>query len=106
MALFDFLKQNKIDYGVDEYAQTPGAVLLDVRTPDEFRKGRIPGSTNVPLQAIDVVEDVVEDKNIPLFVYCHSGARCTRAVGALMQMGFTNVKNLGGFAGYTGAVEV
>lgn len=105
MGLFDFLKPNRIDHGVDEYAATPGAVLLDVRTPDEFRKGRIPGSTNVPLQSIDIVEDVVENKNVPLFVYCHSGARSTRAVGALMDMGFKNVKNLGGIAAYTGRVE-
>ena len=60
MALFDFLRP-RIDHGVDEYIQTPGAVLLDVRSPDEFRKGRIPGSTNVPLQSIDIVEDVVEN---------------------------------------------
>ena len=45
MALFDFFKNTRIDQGMIEYAQTPGAVLLDVRSPDEFRKGRIPGST-------------------------------------------------------------
>ena len=105
MALFGLLKSNKIDSGVSEYAATPGAVLLDVRSPDAFRRGRIPGSTNVPLQRIDVVEDVVEDKNIPLFVYCHSGAWSTRAVGALMDMGFKNVKNIGGIASYTGRME-
>lgn len=105
MALFNLFKP-RIDHGVDEYAATPGAVLLDVRSPDEFRRGRIPGSTNVPLQSIDVVEDVVENKDVPLFVYCHSGARSSRAVGALMDMGFTNVRNLGGIAAYTGRVEV
>ena len=105
MALFDLFRP-KIDSGVCEYIATPGAVLLDVRTPAEFRKGRIPGSTNVPLQSIDIVEDVVEDKDVPLFVYCHSGARSARAVGELMQMGFKNVKNLGGIASYTGAIDV
>ena len=105
MALFDFFRP-KIDSGVEEYAATPGAVLLDVRSPGEFRRGRIPGSTNVPLQNIDVVEDVIADKQVPLFVYCHSGSRSSRAVGALMDMGFTNVRNLGGIAAYTGAVEV
>lgn len=105
MVLFDYFK-NKIDNGMDEYAATPGAVLLDVRTPAEFRKGRIPGSTNVPLHNIDIVEDVVQNKDVPLFVYCHSGARSARAVGELMQMGFRNVKNLGGIAAYTGRVEV
>lgn len=105
MAFLDVLKLNKIDRGVNEYTETPGAVLLDVRTPDEFRKGRIPGSTNVPLQTIDVVDIVVKDRNVPLFVYCHSGSRSTRAVGALLDMGFKNVRNLGGIATYTGAME-
>lgn len=105
MSLLNLFKP-RIDSGVCEYIATPGAVLLDVRTPEEFRKGRIPGSTNVPLQCIDVVEDVVEDKNVPLFVYCHSGSRSSRAVGALMDMGFKNVKNLGGIAAYTGRVEI
>lgn len=105
MSLLNFFK-SRIDSGVCEYIATPGAVLLDVRTPEEFRKGRIPGSTNVPLQRIDVVEDVVEDKNVPLFVYCYSGSRSSRAVGALMDMGFKNVKNLGGIAAYTGRVEI
>ena len=105
MSLLNFLKSSKIDSGVSEFAATPGAVLLDVRSPDAFRRGRIPGSTNVPLQRIDVVDVVVEDKNIPLFVYCHSGACSSRAVGALMDMGFKNVKNIGGIATYTGRVE-
>lgn len=52
MGLFDFLKGPDIQQGVREYGETPGAVLLDVRTPQEFREGHIPGSRNVPLQSL------------------------------------------------------
>ena len=44
MALFDFLKSNDINEGVKEYEGVAGAVLLDVRTPQEYREGHIPGS--------------------------------------------------------------
>ena len=83
----------------------PGAVLLDVRTPQEHREGHIPGSRNVPLQALDKVAGVVADQDTPLFVYCHSGSRSSQAVSALQRMGYTNVKNIGGIAAYAGKVE-
>ena len=44
MGFFDFLKQPDINKGVMEYHKTNGAVLLDVRTPQEYREGHITGS--------------------------------------------------------------
>ena len=52
MGFFDLFQQADIDQGVKEYLATPGAVLLDVRTSEEYRDGHIPGSKNVPLQEI------------------------------------------------------
>lgn len=56
MGFLDFLKRPGIDQGVEEYQTVPGAVLLDVRTREEYREGRIPGSKNVPLQEIEQVQ--------------------------------------------------
>ena len=105
MGFFDFLKQPDINQGVKEYTATPGAVLLDVRTPQEYSEGHIPGSINVPLQTLDKVRSVVENKDTELFVYCYSGARSRQAAAALGQMGYTNVRNIGGIAAYQGEVE-
>ena len=105
MGFFDFLKEPDISQGVKEYQATPGAVLLDVRTPEEYRDGHISGSKNVPLQSLDKVTDFVNHQDTPLFVYCHSGARSSRAASALRRMGYTNVKNIGGIAAYAGKVE-
>ena len=105
MGFFDFLKQPDINKGVMEYRNTDGAVLLDVRTPQEYREGHIPGSKNVPLQTIDKVDAVVENKDTALYVYCHSGARSRQAVSYLQHMGYTNVNNIGGIAAYRGKVE-
>lgn len=105
MGIFDFFKQPDINQGVQEYKNTAGAVLLDVRSPQEYREGHIPGSQNVPLQQLDKVEEVTENKDTVLYVYCHSGARSRQTVSLLKHMGYTNVHNIGGIAAYSGKVE-
>ena len=80
-------------------------MLLDVRTPEEYRSGHIPGSKNIPLQTIDRVGSVAENKDTALYVYCQTGARSRQAVGLLKQIGYTNVNNIGGIAAYAGKVE-
>lgn len=105
MGFFDFWKQPDINQGVENYQKDPDAVLLDVRTPQEYREGHIPGSKNVPLQTIDKVKSVAENKDTVLYVYCHSGSRSRQAVSQLQHMGYTNVNNIGGIAAYSGKVE-
>ena len=105
MGFFDFLKGPDISQGVKEYQATPGAVLLDVRTLEEYREGHIPGSKNVPLQSLDKVTGLVNHQDTPMFAYCYSGARSAQAVSALQRMGYTNIKNIGGIAAYAGKVE-
>lgn len=105
MGIFDFFKQPDINQGVQEFKNAAGTVLLDVRTPQEYREGHIPGSQNVPLQQLDKVEEVTENKDTVLYVYCHSGARSRQAVSLLKHMGYTNVHNIGGIAAYSGKVE-
>ena len=86
MSFFDFLKGPDINQGVKEYSTTDGAVLLDVRTPDEYRQGHIPGSKNVPLQSIDKVAGMIDNKATPIFVHCLSGARSRQAAAVLQQL--------------------
>ena len=78
MGFFDFFKQSNINQGIEEYKRTAGAVLLDVRTPQEYQEGHIPESKNVPLQQLDNIASVAKNKDIPLFVYVipvHEAAR-------------------------------
>ena len=105
MGFFDFLKQPDINKGVADFRNTEGAILVDVRTPQEYRDGHISGSKNVPLQTIDKISSVADNKNIPLFVYCYSGGRSRQAAAMLQHMGYTNVQNIGGITAYSGKVE-
>ena len=105
MEFLNFPASETINEGIKEYRKTPGAMLIDVRMPEEYMEGRIPGSKNIPLPSIHEISSLADDYDLPLFVYCHSGARSSRAVYALKAMGYTNVKNLGGITAYLGKVE-
>jgi len=91
--------------GVEQFRNTPGAVLVDVRTPEEYAQGHLPGSINIPIQNIIRVEQILPDKEPPLFVYCQSGARSRRAAAFLEKLGYESVSNLGGISGYSGELE-
>jgi len=105
MGPFDFMKQPDINQGVKDFHNSPGAILLDVRTPQEYRSGHIPGSKNIPLQTIDKIDTITKDKDTVLYVYCQSGARSQQATNMLKRMGYTNAINIGGIAAYSGKVE-
>lgn len=104
MRLFTFFSAPDINSGVAEYKSTDGAVLLDVRTEEEYRGGHIDGSINLPLDRITRIESVVKDKTAPLYVHCFSGSRSRQAVSYLKQMGYTNAMNIGGVSRCRGKV--
>ena len=104
MGIFDFLKAPDINQGIETYRATPGAVLLDVRTPQEYQTGHISGSQNFPLQMLRQSGASIGDLNTPVFIYCQSGARSRQALVILKQMGYHNCQNIGGICSYKGKV--
>ncbi|MGP1376981.1 MAG: rhodanese-like domain-containing protein [Bulleidia sp.] len=105
--MFKFLRSitPDINQGIREWKDTPGALLLDVREADEYAAGHVPHAQNRPLSRLETIETEITDKQIPLFVYCHSGARSGQAVKYLTEHGYAKVKNIGGIMKYTGEVE-
>lgn len=72
-----------------------GGIVIDVREPDEYREGHVPGATSVPLAS---VPESVESfrKAVPVYVICMSGGRSMRACEFLHAAGVTNVVNVAG----------
>ena len=103
MGLFDKLfNRTDINAAVEEYRATPGAFLIDVRTGPEYEAGHIEGAINVPLVSIHYIVNHVRDIEAPVYVYCQSGARSGQAASMIREMGFKNVKNVGGVNRYKG----
>jgi rhodanese-related sulfurtransferase len=73
----------------------PGAYLLDVREPDEWTAGHVPGAHHVPMMEIPArMADVPQDGDV--VVVCRSGGRSGQVVSYLLGNGWDNVRNLDG----------
>ena len=72
-----------------------GARLVDVRTPDEFAAGHLPGAINVPLAELGQRMVELEPKDGALVLYCRSGNRSGQAKAQLERAGFTTLHDLG-----------
>jgi phage shock protein E len=75
-------------------------VMLDVRTPEEYAQGHIPGVTLIPLDQVEArLAEIPKDKTV--IVTCRSGNRSAQAAQLLREKGYENVHNmLGGFAAW------
>jgi phage shock protein E len=70
-------------------------LLVDVRTPEEYAAGHIPGAVNIPLQSLSERMDEISGDQ-PVVLYCQSGNRSAQAVELLDAAGYTNLYDLGG----------
>lgn len=75
-----------------------GAVVIDVRTPEEFASGHLADARNIDVQADSFRAEVDQlDRDGTYVLYCRSGARAGAAGEMMLEMGFTDVANAGGF---------
>ncbi|HEV3264553.1 MAG TPA: molybdopterin-synthase adenylyltransferase MoeB [Acidimicrobiales bacterium] len=75
------------------------AVVLDVREPDEYEQGALPGAVHIPRGTLETsVEGRIPDKSSHLVVYCAGGTRSAFAAKTLQELGYTDVSSvIGGF---------
>lgn len=72
-----------------------GVTVIDVRTPQEYQKGHIQGSSNIPLDRIHKeILSVVPDKKTTVYLYCLSGSRSSVAVSRLEKLGYGHIFDL------------
>ena len=83
-----------------------GYIILDVRTQEEYDQGHIPGAILISHEEIaEKAEDVLTDKDQLILVYCRSGRRSKIAAEALVELGYTNIKEFGGIIDWPYEVE-
>ena len=96
-------RQISMDEAVTMMEEESGYIILDVRTPEEFRERHIPNAINIPNETIGS-EDIQElpDKDQLILVYCRSGNRSKQASGKLAELGYTNIVEIGGINDWIG----
>ena len=100
-----------IDLNAEQFGETfkntPGAILLDVRTPEEFESGHLPGALNINIMGHEFHEQIEDlDREREYFVYCKAGGRSSNACRYMETQGFSKLHNLvGGITAWNGDVE-
>ena len=95
-----------MDEALEMMNKESGYIILDVRRPDEYAEGRIPGAINVPNEEIGTTEiPELPDKSQLILVYCRSGRRSKEASEKLVKLGYTNIVEFGGILDYKGEIE-
>jgi phage shock protein E len=92
---FVFGRGREIQGGDARRLVAGGARLLDVRSPDEYARGHLPGAVNIPVQELDRRMAEVGPQDGEVILYCRSGSRSARATELLRRHGFNKVHNLG-----------
>ena len=73
-------------------------IWIDVRSPSEFADGHVAGAVNIPVERLtQQIANISTDKTAPINLYCRSGRRAESAYNKLLEMGYQNVVNHGGF---------
>ena len=99
-------RQISMDEAVKMMKDEKNYIILDVRRPDEYADGHIPGAINVPNEEIGTAEITeLPDKSQLILVYCRSGRRSKEASEKLVKLGYTNIVEFGGIQDYEGKIE-
>ena len=88
-----------------EIEDNPNIIIVDVRTPEEYKKGHIPGAMNIPVETPQLITEKIPDKNETIFVYCLSGGRNQRASELFADMGYGHITDIGGILFWRGNLE-
>ncbi|SFS58345.1 Rhodanese-related sulfurtransferase [Succinivibrio dextrinosolvens] len=85
--------------------RSDGHIILDVRRPDEYSRGHIPGAILIPNETIGATPpDELKDLNQIILVYCRSGNRSKQAAAKLAAMGYSQIYEFGGINTWTGEI--
>jgi rhodanese-related sulfurtransferase len=95
--MFETISKEKAKALIEEKKNDVKFQIIDVRTPDEFRAGALPGAKNIDIYNQSFREELNKlDKDGTYLLYCRSGARSSSAMEIMRQLGFKEVCDLGG----------
>ena len=97
-----FSSKESIDY---RQKMEEGAIIVDVRTPEEFNRGHIDNSINIPLHLLEESLSLLKNKNQTIITCCASGMRSERAKRILKKEGYQAIHNGGGWSSLQSKIQ-
>lgn len=83
----------------NQLSEDESIILVDVRELSEYQEGHIEGAILLPVGKIDELAlETLPDKEAVIYVYCRSGNRSKTAANKLIELGYTNVFDIGGIS--------
>lgn len=89
-----FFRSEKTDLQFEEAMEIykkNNAILIDVRTPEEYEEKHLPGAINIPIYEVENIENQISDKDTVILLYCKTGKRSKIVKSILLQNGYKNV---------------
>lgn len=104
MSLFKSISSTQAEKLIEDSSDL---IIIDVRRYSEYKQGKIPNAINIPVEELEwEIEDLKENIDKPILVYCKAGHKSALACQMLEEEGFNNLYNLGqGILGYKGDME-
>ena len=107
--MFNLFKKNyfvlSMSKAKENIENDPSIIIIDVRTPAEFKSGHIPKAVNIALDQVDKIKSLFKNMDAIVYVYCLSGARSSQACNYFSKIGYTNVTNIGAVGNWTGPLK-
>ena len=102
----DLIYSKSLDKGAAKFHATDNCVLIDIRDREDFLKGHVPGSVNIPVDDLESdILDAAPDADMTVYIYCYSGNKSIDAAVTLRDMGYDNAYSVGGINSYSGQLE-
>jgi rhodanese-related sulfurtransferase len=99
------VKATRVDGATAKALVKDGARLVDVRSPQEFAAGHVPGAVNIPYDEVERRAAEVGPPSTPVVLYCRTGRRSGIAAETLERLGYRHVYDLGPMTAWPGTPQ-
>ena len=98
------VQPGRVDGATAKALVAEGARVVDVRTPQEFASGHVPGAINIPYEEIGKRTSEIGPTSTPVVIYCRTGRRSGIAVEALQKAGYSRLYDFQSVTAWPGAL--
>lgn len=105
MGLFDKFRELTVNEGINRARMEKGAVLLDIRSREHFKKGHVSGAINIPSDRLELIKNRVPQTDVSIYVVGDYYNQPKKAVKQLKKLGYKNAVPSGSMEEHHGILK-